>query len=112
MGPNVCSCNQIGIMNCHETKTTLKFFLLKCPYLDVFWRSASFLFHIKCGVGEANKKEGGGGSMLLKDSDGTSEWMSRIDNECKNLIEKYTIIYLVQSCIILTKMNMIVQSYK
>ena len=87
-------------------------FLLKCPYLDVFWRSASFLFHIKCGVREANKKEGGGGSMLLEDSDGTSEWMSRIDNECKNLIEKYTIIYLVQSCIILTKMNMIVQSYK
>ena len=49
----------------------LSFFLLKCPYLDVFWRSAPFLFHINCGVREANKKEGGGGSVLLEDYDGT-----------------------------------------
>ena len=59
MGPNVCSCNQTGIMNCHETKT------LKCPYLDVFRRSASFLFDTKCGVMGADKKEGGGGELLL-----------------------------------------------
>ena len=47
----------------------LSFFLLKCPY--VWWRSTPFLFQIKCGVREANKKEGGGGSVLLKHYDGT-----------------------------------------
>ena len=57
----------------------------RVSYLDVFWRSAQFLLLTKCGVMEANKKQGGGGSLLMEDCDGTSEWMSRIDNECKNL---------------------------
>ena len=39
-----------------------------------------FLFLIKCGFREADKKQGGGGSLQLVRDEETSEWMSRINN--------------------------------
>ena len=37
----------------------------RVSYLDVFWRSAQFLLLTKCGVMEANKKQGGGGCWRI-----------------------------------------------